>query len=96
MWGLVSTSYEVRPIFTTKATPDFISTSGMYGLIQIPIYLQLSNASMDIMKWSQVLISVNDPDDHALIDEIIVSLRASIAREEDEEWANAVSIDSQY
>ena len=92
---LVSTSYEVRPIFTTKTTPDFLS-DGMYGLIQIPLYLQLVNASMDMMKWDKVLISVNDPDDHALIDEIIISLRASIYKETDLYWSSTIYIYNQY
>ena len=33
---------------------------------------------MDEIDYARVLISVNDPSDHALIDEIIVSLRESI------------------
>ena len=40
-------NYKVRPIFTTKANPDFLYETGAYGLIQIPLYLQMTNLSMD-------------------------------------------------
>ena len=49
-----------------------------YGLIQIPLFLQMSNAYMDELNLSKVLISVNDPDDHDLIDEMVASFKAHI------------------
>ena len=49
-----------------------------YGLIQIPLFLQMSNAYMDELNLSKVLISVNDPSDHDLIDEMVASFKAHI------------------
>ena len=47
---------------------------------------------MDEMKWHTVYISVNDPDDHALIDEIILSLKNNIAEMYGESWADSIPI----
>ena len=36
----VTANYKMRPLFTTKANPDWMSLPGLpYGMIQIPLYL---------------------------------------------------------
>ena len=71
-------NYKVRPLWTTKASPDFLSVGSRYGLIQIPLYLQMTDATMDQLILEKVIIAVNDPSDHAIIDEIVASLIAAI------------------
>ena len=88
----------MRPLFTTKANPDFIEelTGSPYGLIQIPLFLQIANASLDQLFISKLLISVNDPDDHGLIDEIVSSLEAKILEEEGEFISSFITVSNQY
>ena len=69
----VTTNYKLRPLFTTKIDPDFIGNLAPYALLQIPLFLQIINGNMDELMYNYLLISVNDPDDHKLIDEIIES-----------------------
>lgn len=75
-------NYVVRPLFTTKATPDFISksegTNDPYGLLSIPLYCQIAGVSIDQLLIKKAYIQVNDPNDHALIDEIVAELTVAI------------------
>ena len=77
--GDKNANYKVRTLFTTKAWPDFcLEHTFMFALINIPLYLQIQDQSMDEFTLQKVLIQVNDPDDHALIDSIVDSLYTSI------------------
>jgi len=54
-----NTNYKLRPLFTTKASPDFIygvDSSTPYGFISIPMFCQISNIPMDYVIFSRVLI----------------------------------------
>lgn len=73
-----SVNYKVRPLFTTKATPDFLDDQGTFGMISIPLWLQYSGTVMDDVVASKLLIQVEDPSDTATIDEIIVALATAI------------------
>ena len=50
----------------------------MFALINIPLYLQIQDQSMDEFTLQKVLIKVNDPDNHALIDTLVDDLVTSI------------------
>ena len=50
----------------------------MFALINIPLYLQIQDQSMDEFTLQKVLIKVNDPDNHALIDTLVDALVTSI------------------
>ena len=65
-------NHMVRPLFTTKAEPDFLklsqSTTVSYGMLSVPLYCQISGISVEELVLDKVLIQVRDPDDHDLID----------------------------
>ena len=70
--GSQNANYKLRTLFTTKNWPEFcFSHTWMFALINIPLYLQIQNQVMDEFTLQKVLIKVDDPDDHALIDEIV-------------------------
>ena len=83
----------MRPLFTTKGTPDYIKKGSPsdfpYGIISVPLYCQISGTNIDELVVKSLFISVNDPDDHNLIDEIIEDLTVSINDEK-------VKIQDQY
>ena len=58
-------------------------------MLQLPVWLQISDQTMEDIKLKQVLIRVNDPDDHDLIDKIVSSLTTEINN-------TSVMVSSQY
>ena len=83
----------MRPLFTTKGTPDFVQkgspSDSPYGIISVPLYCQISGTNVDELFIKKLFISVNDPDDHDLIDEIIEALTVAINDEK-------VKVEDQY
>ena len=51
---------------------------------------------MDQLFISKLLISVNDPDDHDLIDEMVSSLEAHITQVTSQYYANLITVSNQY
>ena len=51
---------------------------------------------MDELYFSSVLISVNDPDDHDLIDEMVASFEAYILEQTRPYYLNAMTVTDQY
>ena len=77
--GIMPVSYDFRPLFTSKNNPDFLRGNKYYATMQFPMFCQITDATMDSNIYDIIYIKVNDPSDHALIDEIIQSLVTSIA-----------------
>ena len=74
-WTTVN--FLLRPIFTTTRQPDYIlelANTKAFGLIQIPLWLYITDSVMDDLPLSKVLIQMKDPDDHDTIDEIVYNL----------------------
>lgn len=72
----------MRPLFTTKGTPAFYYSSGYkepFTLMNIPIWLKMTDSTMDEFPIDKTFIRMNDPDDQALIDEIVTALGVAIA-----------------
>ena len=59
-------NFLLRPIFTTTRKPDYIKfvlNTGPFGIIQIPLWLQITDSSMDELPLRKVLIQMHDPND---------------------------------
>ena len=91
-------NYNFRPLFTTKDYPDVFGygydasnsiIAKPFAMLQLPVWLQISDTSMEDITLKQMLIRVNDPDDHDLIDEIVKSLTTEIDN-------STVTVSSQY
>lgn len=82
--------YEFRPLFTAKTRPDFIKgKSATWAVMQLPMYCQLADCTLDSVVIREVYIMLNDSSDHAMIDEIVASLAEAIGD-------NKVKVKSQY
>ena len=66
----------VRPLFTTKYAPKFIWAPLAFScsLTSIPMTSFYSNVSIDEIWLENVVIQMNDPDDHTTIDALATRL----------------------
>lgn len=53
------TGYEMRPLFTASK-PNFVSDPS-FGLVQIPMWAQMTNSTMDELKLTHAVIKLKDP-----------------------------------
>ena len=51
---------------------------------------------MDELYYHSVLISINNPDDHDLIDEMVASFESYILEQTRPYYANAMTVENQY
>ena len=54
--------------------PDYAEGEFDFMFLNIPMFLYMTEISMDEVAWRYLLIRVKDPEDHALIDEIADAL----------------------
>ena len=62
----------MRALWTTKTIPKFVpfDDAPSYGLTNIPYLSWLTDYTIDEMPLLYVIIQMNDPSDHATIDEL--------------------------
>ena len=73
-YGEQNTYYQERVIWTLKEQPDYAEGDFDFMFLNIPMFLYMTEMSMDEVAWRYLLIRVKDPEDHALIDEIADAL----------------------
>ena len=69
--GFNSTYYQERVLFSTVEMPDYANfRDDIPILISYPQWLKMTDMSLNQTAAYWLWININDPDDHALIDEI--------------------------
>lgn len=70
-------AYPLRSLFTAKYIPKFIQAPGFdsWGMIQIPLFTLNANTTIDSTYLEQVVIQMNDPNDHTTIDSLALKLQ---------------------
>ena len=73
--------FQTRAAFTfdaqKRALPEFISNTGTssYVFMDMHMFAFMSDTTMDGIQYSKLMIRVDDPDDHSLIDAIANKLQ---------------------
>ena len=69
--------YAMRLLWTITKKPDFAHAESHdnVGFISLPFYLQMTQLPMDSLYFYSLIISMHDPDDYALIDQIALELK---------------------
>ena len=77
-YGEEDTYYEERIIWSTSKKADFTEGTFDNMLINIPMFLYMTELELDEITWDKLIIQVPDPSDTALIDELAAAFEKSV------------------
>lgn len=71
--------YKERALWSSADIPpfvDLIEDDYRFQLINLPVFMRMANVTMDDLTMSNLIIQMNDPEDHTTIDNLAAALKA--------------------